>query len=647
MQSYRQYKRFGRLAQEQYDRDIQRAEALARGNAENEQHGSSQANLSHRRSSIHDTSSSNTEIPSPTQDSRDAEKAEMPDGQGGCFQEGGVGAGGIDRDGEEESDMERARTQRTISRTPTSQSFGARMGHALSGIEVRQLSQQLIQIRTRRSGDGRTNTNTNTKSGEKEGERETVFVVSYENANDHQNPHNWPLSTRIFSTIMIASIGFIVGFASSVDSATLTQAASDFGVSEVTESLATGLFLIGFGFGALFAGPISETVGRNPVYIVTLAVYMIWIMASALAPNIGAQLTFRFLAGFFGSTPLTCAGGSISDLWSPIERVYAFPVFANAAFMGPIFGPVVGGFIGQSSLVSWRWTEWITLIISGVILVFVILFQPETFAPILLKWKASHLRQITGDERFVAEVEIRADGFWKRLVRALYRPFILTAKEPIVVLFALYLTVIYIILFTFLDGYTYIFGDTYGFSEGITGLAFLGIGVGLCVASTWVPLIHHWAKRDIKVLQEKVGMGAKQPPEQMLWFAMFGAPAVPVSLFWMGWTNYPSISPWSGLLASVLFGYGILCIFISTYQYIIDSYELYAASALASLTLIRYVAAGGMTVVGIPFYKNLGVHWTLTILGCISALMVPVPYVFYRFGPKIRSWSSYAVDSNK
>lgn len=68
----------------------------------------------------------------------------------------------------------------------------------------------------------------------------------------------------------------------------------------------------------------------------------------------------------------------------------------------------------------------------------------------------------------------------------------------------------------------------------------------------------------------------------------------------MGWTNYPSISYWSGLIASVVFGYGILCIFISSYQYIIDSYEMYAASALASLTLIRYVAAGGMVEAGIP-----------------------------------------------
>jgi MFS family permease len=65
-------------------------------------------------------------------------------------------------------------------------------------------------------------------------------------------------------------------------------------------------------------------------------------MASGLAPNIGAQLAFRFLAGFFGSTPLVCAGGSISDLWNPMERVLAFPVFANAAFTGPLLGPVMG-----------------------------------------------------------------------------------------------------------------------------------------------------------------------------------------------------------------------------------------------------------------------------------------------------------------
>jgi hypothetical protein len=173
-------------------------------------------------------------------------------------------------------------------------------------------------------------------------------------------------------------------------------------------------------------------------------------------------------------------------------------------------------------------------------------------------------------------------------------------EETLLIPNSLTVTVVYIILFTFLDGYSYIFGETYGFSQGITGLSFLGIGVGICGASLLIPLIHHWAKRDLIVANERDGPDARLPPEERLWYAMLGAPAVPISLFWMGWTNYASISPWSGLAASVVFGYGILCIFISTYQYIIDSYEIYAASALASLTLIRYVAAGAMVEVGIP-----------------------------------------------
>lgn len=78
-------------------------------------------------------------------------------------------------------------------------------------------------------------------------------------------------------------------------------------------------------------------------------------------------------------------------------------------------------------------------------------------------------------------------------------------------------------------------------------------------------------------------------------------------------------------------------------MYIIDSYQQYAASALTFLALVRYVAAGGMTVVGIPMYKNLGVHWTLTILGIISAVATIIPYSLLRFGPTLRARSKWAV----
>lgn len=121
----------------------------------------------------------------------------------------------------------------------THHSQGTALGRALTGIQVR-------RRQTHEGGHGQ------------------VFVVGYQGENDPNDPHNWSYTKRIFATTMIAAIGFVVGVASAIDSSALREAAAEFGVSEVTESLATGLYLIGFGAGALFAGPFSETLGRNP-----------------------------------------------------------------------------------------------------------------------------------------------------------------------------------------------------------------------------------------------------------------------------------------------------------------------------------------------------------------------------------------------
>ena len=223
-------------------------------------------------------------------------------------------------------------------------------------------------------------------------------------------------------------------------------------------------------------------------------------------------------------------------------------------------GPHGDGLSGVSKfrpcgLVCYLTNRLATLLFSGVVLIIVVLFQPETFPPILLKWKAEHLRTITGDQRYKGSIEIREETLFGKLKRALYRPFLLTFREPIIILVALYLTVIYIVLFGFLDGFTYIFGDTYGLGPGLTGLCFLAIIIGLCGASALVPLIYKWAKRDMKKIEEQGG--DRLPPEFRLWFSMLGgAIAIPIALFWMGWTARPDISIWSPLASAALFGYG-------------------------------------------------------------------------------------------
>lgn len=508
--------------------------------------------------------------------------------------------------------------QATIDTTVTRASTNTRLGRALTG----------IMIRTRTRDQGQPN-------------RGKVFIVGFQNGKDTLNPHNWSFWKRWLSVLLVSQIGFVVGLAASIDSAIQQQAKLTFGVSEVTESLATGLFLVGFAFGSFTSGPVSETVGRNPVYIVTLALYMIFIMASGLAPNIGAQLTFRLLAGYFAATPLTTAGGSVSDLFNAQERTYAFPIFAFAAFAGPVLGPVLGGWIGQTGVLSWRWTEWITLIWSGVVFVLIVLLLPETYAPVLLKWKAAHLRILTSDSRYRAEVELRETTLYRRLLQAIYRPFVMFAQEPIIDLITLYLTVIYILLFGFLSGYEFIYTEEFGLNVGLTGTAFLGILIGFILTMGLVPVIYQRYMRQLLAAQAATG-ATSLPPEKRLLFAMIGAPLIPISLFWMAWTNYKSVGPWSDLVSSIPFGAGILTIFISSYQYLIDTFESFAASALVGATFVRYTAAGGAVVYSIPMYKNLGTHWALTLLGCISLLMTPIPYVFYCIGPRIRKRSQRA-----
>ena len=109
----------------------------------------------------------------------------------------------------------------------TQETIGTSLGQTLTGINVRS--------RTTREG--------RREQGGK------VFVVGFVDDKDPLNPHNWSSLKRMSITFLVASIGLIVGLASSIDSAVIQQARMEFGVTEVVESIATGIYLIGFGCG--------------------------------------------------------------------------------------------------------------------------------------------------------------------------------------------------------------------------------------------------------------------------------------------------------------------------------------------------------------------------------------------------------------
>ena len=420
-----------------------------------------------------------------------------------------------------------------------------------------------------------------------------------------------------------------MGIASSIDAAALVQSQRDFNVSRTIEDLTTGLFLIGFGFGALVSGPFSERYGRIPALIFSWLLYTICVMGSGLSPNIGHQLAFRFCAGFLGSTPLTLGGASIGDMWSATERLYAFPVFGNAAIMGPVLGPVLGNFISANDSISWRWTEWTDMSIAGAVLLLVLLTQRESHTPTLLGWKAKHLRQITGSSCFHTRAELTRLPIPSRLRRIFTRPFTLTACSPALILLTLWLSLVWILEYTFIYGYRIIFGQTYGLSGVEIGLCFLGIALGLCISSACVPIFYYLARHDLRLNDDGEQGPPTLPPSTRLRLGLVSAPCVPVALFTMAFTATPHVSMYIPLAASVLLGFGMLGIFISSCEFIVATCGAEAPFALGFNTFTRYLIAGMIVEASPTAWLKVGARGGLLMLGAATTILTPVPWVLW------------------
>ncbi|GAA5921347.1 hypothetical protein JCM3775_003004 [Rhodotorula graminis] len=458
---------------------------------------------------------------------------------------------------------------------------------------------------------------------------------------DPLNPQGWSTTRRTLITLLLAVMCTWVGACSSMNAELAHQVSADLGVArETTAQLDTVLFLVGFGVAAPLCAPLSELAGRTPIYLVSLALLALFELGAALSPTSPARAALRFLAGCAATTPLSNAGAAVGDLWDEDERTVAFGVFGVGGFLGPCLGPVVGGWIAQSGW-SYRWADGVQAIGAAVLLVISFALLPETYPPTLLAFKAAAIRRRTRSSAYLTPLELarRETSFAHEFRRTLARPFVMLTREPIVVCFCAYLTLVFIILFGNLTGYPFIFSP-HALSPGESGTLFLSIAVGLFLCAVCTPLMRSdWRCRTGRAHAR----GQAVPPEERLRVAIVGTWAVPVSLYWAAWVCRPGVSIWASLGAQALFGVGIWSSFYSTFLYCIDSYGHKAASALAALTFLRYPIAGAAVLFTPPLYERLGPHLALTLLASLSLLVSVIPLVFYKWGARIRSWSRDAV----
>lgn len=186
------------------------------------------------------------------------------------------------------------------------------------------------------------------------------------------------------------------------------------------------------------------------------------------------------------------------------------------------------------------------------------------------------------------------------------------------------------------------FIEGYGFNAGFTGLTFIPIFVGgILGALIYLFFFNPRYERTMAAFAPH-----PVPPEYRMEVCMLAAPLLAISFFWFGWTSYPSVSYWAPLMSGLPLGVSILFLFLGLFNYVIDVYLFYAASALSAMTVVRSIFGAVFPLFAAQMFRKLTPRWASTLLGLLAVALGPIPFVLRYYGHHLRKRSRYSPTGN-
>lgn len=468
-------------------------------------------------------------------------------------------------------------------------------------------------------------------------------MVTWDGDDDPENPYNWPI---IYKVLFITKIGLLTAFiymASAIYTPGIEEIMETMKVSKVLATLPLTLFVFGYGIGPMVLSPLSEDArfGRTSIYIVTLFIFFILQIPTALVTDIASLSVLRFLAGFFASPCLATGGASLGDVTQMAYMPMALSGWSAGAVCAPTLGPVIGAALVVAG--GYHWPFWFVCISSGALFLVLSFFLPESYGKTILYRKAERLRALTGNMNITSEghIENESKELSKVLVETFWRPFEIMIFEPVVLLINIYLGLLYAIIYLWFEAFPIVFFQMYGFTLVEMGASYVclivGIFVGFCF---YLPVIY-------RVFTKKILDGQEITPEVLLPICITGSVLLPIGLIILAWTATPSVHWVVPMIGGGLFMCGAFLIYQTMFNYLGMSFYRFLASVFAGNAFFRAMMGGAFPLFGTALFENLGtekfpVAWGTMVLAFIMLLMILIPVLFYLNGPKLRARSKYA-----
>ncbi|RPD54868.1 MFS general substrate transporter [Lentinus tigrinus ALCF2SS1-6] len=467
---------------------------------------------------------------------------------------------------------------------------------------------------------------------------------------DPADPKNWSRWRKRIVVFYVCALALCSAFGSSIYATTELQIRAKYNANADTASAGLTVYVLGFSFGPLVWGPMSEIYGRKLPYMVSWPILIVMSAIDAFVDNLAVIIVFRFLTGAAAACALNNGGGIMSDLYNIVDmqaQAIAISWYAASILSGPCVALVIGFFIvayAGPNLWALRVFFFFTIAMWPLVILL-----PETHGPTILAARSKKLRnEGRPNARAAHELKHQTKG---ELLRIHFgRPAKMFVTEPIIQGAAVWTSLSYGIVYFFFEVYTIVFFEQHHFRLQLTGLPFIAIIIGTVVAAAfYVPLVKYFQGIPLPtfIVPKET---PKDAPEMRLKLALFACVMMPISLFWFAWTSSGSVHWIAPTLAGVPFGFATITLrprqFFTFLTYTSQTYTIYASSSGACNIFARCLIGSFFPIVAHSIVDNLGSEWGVSVFGFISFCLLPIPLVFLRWGPTLRARSPMANEAN-